>query len=84
MAQVISFLDVCLFGAGIYLVKRALDSRHSSLLPPGPSGWPVIGNFFELSSDKNWEDFAALGKKYGNIIFAFTGCLGYPESHCNF
>lgn len=65
MAQAVSFVDVCLFGAGLYLIKQLLDSRHSNPLPPGPTGWPVIGNLFEISVEKPQEDFATLGKKYG-------------------
>ena len=65
MAQAIFFIDVCLLGAGIYFLKRLLDSRRSSPLPPGPIGWPVIGNLFQISTEKNWEDFAALGRQYG-------------------
>ncbi|KAF8444949.1 cytochrome P450 [Boletus edulis BED1] len=67
MAKAISFVDVCLFGAGLYVIKRLVGSRRSNSLPPGPTGWPVIGNLFQISSERNWEDFAALGKKYGDI-----------------
>ncbi|KAF8550635.1 cytochrome P450 [Imleria badia] len=68
MAQAVSFVNVCLFGAGLYLIKRILfDSRRSSPLPPGPTGWPVIGNLGQISLEKSWEDFAALGKNYGHI-----------------
>ncbi|KAG6375615.1 cytochrome P450 [Boletus reticuloceps] len=67
MAKTISFVDVCLFAAGLYVVKRLVGSRRSNPLPPGPTGWPVIGNLFQISSEKNWEDFAALGRKYGDI-----------------
>ena len=65
MVQAISFVDVCLLGAGVYLIKRLLDSRRSSPLPPGPTGWPVIGTLFQLSTEKQWKYFAALGRKYG-------------------
>ncbi|KIJ04516.1 hypothetical protein PAXINDRAFT_22188 [Paxillus involutus ATCC 200175] len=68
MAQVISTLNVCLFGAGLYVFKRVLDSNRLRALPPGPTGWPIVGNLFEISSDKTWLDFAELGKKYGNIL----------------
>ena len=69
MAQAVSFVNVCLLGAGVYLIKRLLDSRRFSPLPPGPIGWPVIGNLFQMSTEKTWEDFAALGRKYGRAYF---------------
>ncbi|KIJ18479.1 hypothetical protein PAXINDRAFT_70725 [Paxillus involutus ATCC 200175] len=65
MAQVVSALNVCLFGGGLYIVKRLLDANRLPTLPPGPTGWPIIGNLFAISSDKTWLDFAQLGKKYG-------------------
>ncbi|KAF8840877.1 cytochrome P450 [Paxillus ammoniavirescens] len=67
MAQLLlSALNVCLFGAGLYVFKRVLDSNRLRGLPPGPTGWPIVGNLFEISSDKTWLDFAVLGKKYGD------------------
>ncbi|KAI9571605.1 cytochrome P450 [Boletus coccyginus] len=67
MDPAILLVHICLFAAGLYFVKRLLDSRRSSPLPPGPTGWPVIGSLFQISFEKNWEDFAALGVKYGDI-----------------
>ncbi|KAF9227074.1 cytochrome P450 [Gyrodon lividus] len=44
-----------------------LDSKHSRMLPPGPTGWPIVGSFFDIAWEKTWLDFADLGKKYGDI-----------------
>ncbi|KAF8134338.1 cytochrome P450 [Boletus edulis] len=68
MAHAISFADVCFLGAGFYLAAWWFRSRRFDLLPPGPPGYPVIGNLFQIFSEKNWKDFAALGQKYGDII----------------
>ncbi|KAG6375632.1 cytochrome P450 [Boletus reticuloceps] len=68
MVHAISFADVCLLGAGFYLAAWWFRSRRFNLLPPRPPGYPVIDNLFQISSEKNWEDFAALGRKYGDII----------------
>ena len=65
MTYAISLVNVCLLGVGVYIIKRLLDSKCSSPLPPGPTGWPVIGNLLQISTEKTWEDFAALGRKYG-------------------
>ncbi|KAF8124761.1 cytochrome P450 [Boletus edulis] len=63
----VSFVDVCLFGIGLYIFKRLIDSWRHSPLPPGPAGWPVIGNLFQVPFEKTWEALAALGKTYGHI-----------------
>jgi ABC-type spermidine/putrescine transport system permease subunit I len=54
MAHAISFVVVCLFGVGLYLTTQLLRSRCSG---------QVIGNLFQISisSEKDWEGFAALG-----------------------
>ncbi|KIK81761.1 hypothetical protein PAXRUDRAFT_744781 [Paxillus rubicundulus Ve08.2h10] len=67
MAQVISALNVCLFGAGLCVVNRVLHANRLLTLPPGPTGWPIIGNLFAVSLDKTWFHFAELGKEYGDI-----------------
>ncbi len=36
-------------------------------LPPGPYGPPFIGAVHQLGSEKYYEDFDRLGKKYGDI-----------------
>lgn len=82
MAHAISYVGVSILGAGIYLATRLYRLRCSSPLPPGPSGWPVIGNLFQISSEKNWEDFAALGRKYGMYFPWFHRLfLQTPLSH---
>ncbi|KAF8442121.1 cytochrome P450 [Boletus edulis BED1] len=63
----VSVVEVCLFGIGLYIFKRLFYSRRHSPLPPGPAGWPVIGNLFQVPFEKTWEALAALGKTYGHI-----------------
>lgn len=33
--------------------------------PPGPKGYPLIGNLFDMPDEKEWLTFAAWGKRYG-------------------
>ncbi|KAJ7160982.1 cytochrome P450 [Mycena filopes] len=46
------------------LKKRSLPAP----LPPGPKGWPLIGNLFDLPGSHSWETYATWGKKYGGIV----------------
>ncbi|KAF9227072.1 cytochrome P450 [Gyrodon lividus] len=63
-----TFLAVCLVGVALYLTGRLLRKRRSHPPPPGPSGWPLIGNIFDLPRHRPWVAFAAMGRKYGPII----------------
>jgi len=46
-------------------------------LPPGPRGYPIVGNLFDLSSTQVWKQFGAWGKQYGE----FTSARLSHESH---
>ena len=39
-------------------------------LPPGPRGYPIVGNLFDLPSTRPWEQFGAWGKQYGGFTSA--------------
>lgn len=58
---------------------RALHSyqrRRGLPYPPGPSGWPVIGNLLDLPPVSTWLAYTDFSKKYGmpaihhSIIFS--------------
>ncbi|PFH48216.1 hypothetical protein AMATHDRAFT_76851 [Amanita thiersii Skay4041] len=42
-------------------------SSRKTPLPPGPKGWPVIGNLFDMPKGKQWIGFAELAKRWGDI-----------------
>ena len=46
-----------------------LAQRHSRpRLPPGPRGYPILGNLFDLPPNLIWEKFGAWGKQYGELF----------------
>ncbi|KIK38430.1 hypothetical protein CY34DRAFT_809316, partial [Suillus luteus UH-Slu-Lm8-n1] len=65
VAPTLFWLDLCLVGIGAYLVKQVLNKNPS--YPPGPRGWPLIGNIQDIPQIKPWLTFAEWGKKYGAI-----------------
>jgi hypothetical protein len=52
---------------------RHLRRQSTFPLPPGPRGYPVIGNLFDMPStnSQSWLTFAKWGKEYG-ITYAFS------------
>ncbi|KAF8066524.1 cytochrome P450 [Lyophyllum atratum] len=51
----------------LYLVLRFRSSRRRLPLPPGPQGWPIIGNLSDMPRETTWLTFAEWGKTYGAI-----------------
>ncbi|KAG1741078.1 cytochrome P450 [Suillus lakei] len=58
---------LCLAGVAAYLVKQAFNKKNPAPYPPGPPGWPLIGNVPDIPHTKAWLTFAEWGKKYGDI-----------------
>ncbi|XP_038078489.1 cytochrome P450 2J6-like [Patiria miniata] len=71
-----------LIGIVVFLVLfRTL--RRPRNLPPGPWGWPVLGNLPQImaSGDKMHELFSKLTKRYGNIIHVEAGGISMVVLH---
>lgn len=53
--------------AGLYVAagKMTRQGVANAPLPPGPKGWPLIGNLLEVPSTEPWKGYAELGEKWG-------------------
>lgn len=71
--------------AGLYVAVERVTRRRvtDASLPPGPKGWPLIGNLLEVPSIEPWKIYAAWGEKWGeSFTTAFEMALvhGGPRS----
>jgi hypothetical protein len=71
---VVTLLDLCLAGVGVYLMKQVFAKKSHAPYPPGPRGLPLVGNIQDIPLVKPWLTFAEWGKKYGDI--AHVSVLG--------
>ncbi|KAH7886958.1 cytochrome P450, partial [Phlebopus sp. FC_14] len=61
------WLDVPLVAVTLYVLQQLLKPRPALPFPPGPKGLPLVGNFFDVPTEKPWETFSKWRKEYGDI-----------------
>ncbi|KAL3647145.1 hypothetical protein CASFOL_008113 [Castilleja foliolosa] len=75
MDWVWTFLLCCIGALGSALVLfRRRSPPATARLPPGPPGWPVFGNMFDLGSMPH-QTIADLKQKYGPIVWLRIGSI---------
>ncbi|KAL0952689.1 hypothetical protein HGRIS_006928 [Hohenbuehelia grisea] len=59
----LSFLPVFIF-----VIRWAWTGLHNSWrLPPGPKGWPILGNVFDMPTEKEWLHWRRYKELYGPV-----------------
>ena len=67
MSNLIVALTIALVLFAIYVLKYFIFRSRSPSLPPGPRGLPLVGNIFDMPSEKEWLTFAKWGETYGGL-----------------
>ncbi|KAG5716246.1 O-methylsterigmatocystin oxidoreductase [Termitomyces sp. T112] len=63
----INSIDVFCAFLGVYLLGKLFHRAQRGPLPPGPKGYPLIGNILDMPSKQEWATFAQWGERYGQI-----------------
>lgn len=56
----------------VALVVRTRLGRSKLPYPPGPKGYPLIGNILDIPPGQEWKTYADWSREYGKI--ALTSC----------
>ncbi|KDQ58278.1 hypothetical protein JAAARDRAFT_193694 [Jaapia argillacea MUCL 33604] len=63
-------VEAALLLASIFVLRVFWLRKSRAALPPGPKGWPIIGNALNIPKEHAWNAFAKWGKEYGSDIVA--------------
>jgi len=76
----VAILDTVLGLLAVYLAsvwcRKKFNSKYGHLpLPPGPKGWPIIGNLCDLHTGYEWKVYHNWCKEFGSssILWIFNG-----------
>ncbi|KAJ3877380.1 cytochrome P450 [Lentinula edodes] len=49
-------------------LSKAFSKGHLGKLPPGPRGWPIIGNVFDIPDEYPWKVYRRWGQEFDSEI----------------
>lgn len=58
-----------LFAVGVLTVNAYWTKNRSRVLPPGPKGWPIIGNVLDMPATFEWITFHQWAKQFSKCLW---------------
>jgi hypothetical protein len=58
-------LNIVLGVVALWLVKKVTEKKPLGRPIPGPKGWPIIGNLFDVPTEVEYKVFSQWRQKYG-------------------
>ncbi|KPM40116.1 hypothetical protein AK830_g6438 [Neonectria ditissima] len=69
---------LALLGLYLYLVPNQLTDPRRKNLPPGPRGWPLVGNLYDLADSELVRDkVREWHRRYGDVFYTKIGGTDY-------
>ncbi|CCM01206.1 uncharacterized protein FIBRA_03254 [Fibroporia radiculosa] len=54
---------------GLALLSRFIAARRKGPFPPGPKGWPFMGNALDMPTSHHWKIFSQWSERWGDIVY---------------
>ena len=82
MSFVVQVINVALGVLALWLIKKVTEKKPLGRPIPGPKGWPIIGNLFDVPNEVEYKVFSQWRQKYGEWIDRSTAVseLGRPRA----
>ncbi|KAK7041605.1 hypothetical protein VNI00_009195 [Paramarasmius palmivorus] len=61
-----TYIIYAVLGLGLWMIYGNTKRKHP--LPPGPKGYPLVGNALQLDGKRPWHTLAEFKEKYGEIV----------------
>ncbi len=65
-------IDAGIVLAAISLIVHFSRRKQPAPYPPGPKGYPIIGNLLDMPTSLPWRTYMQWGEKYGEPNVFFT------------
>ena len=69
MSDTYLYVDLLFLSLALTVILLVKATKNKQLrIPPGPKGLPIVGNWFQLPGEKQWETYSRWAKDYGEFM----------------